>query len=94
MLSDELARYSNVVSMEEGFSGRGGLDAMLSSFLRDRSIDTGFAAIGVQGGYRFELGSRIELHEQVGIGPDAVARRLLEIHGGGATARSASGAGV
>jgi transketolase len=28
--------------------------------------------IGVEGGYRFELGSREELHEQVGIGPQSV----------------------
>jgi transketolase len=93
-LRDELARYTAVVSLEEGFSGRGGLDALLSSFLRERSIDAEFAAIGVQGGYRFELGSRIELHEQAGIGPDAVARRVLEIHGGAGTARSARGAGA
>jgi transketolase len=37
--------------------------------------------LGVQGSYRFELGTRAELHEQVGIGLQSVARsigRLLQ----------------
>ena len=33
--------------------------------------------IGVEGGYRFELGSRTELHEQVGIGVNVVTKKVL-----------------
>ena len=32
--------------------------------------------IGVEARYRFELGSRMELHEQVGIGPESVLRNV------------------
>jgi transketolase len=77
-LREELSRYETVVSMEEGFAGRGGLDALLYNFIGHNAIDVKLLNIGVEGGYRFELGTRAELHEQVGIGPDVVTRRILD----------------
>jgi transketolase len=77
-LRDELSRYQTIVSMEEGFAGRGGLDALLYNFIGHNAIDVKLLNIGVEGGYRFELGTRTELHEQVGIGPDVVTRRILD----------------
>ena len=71
-----VSRYKGIVSMEEGFRGRGGLDAMLFEFVARRNMPQRIHNIGVEGGYRFELGSRIELHEQVGIGPEYVAKRV------------------
>ncbi len=78
-LRKELARYHTVVSMEEGFAGCGGLDALLGEFARRTALDIRLVNVGVEGGYRFELGTRAELHEQVGIGRDVVTRRLLEL---------------
>jgi len=78
-LREELQRYETVVSMEEGFAGRGGLDALLYNFIAHTEIAAKLLNIGVEGGYRFELGTRAELHEQVGIGPDVVTRRLLDL---------------
>ncbi|WP_445367083.1 transketolase family protein [Methylomonas sp. BW4-1] len=75
-LADELAGYQGLVSLEEGFSGRGGVDAMLFDFLARRNLPLTLLNLGVNGGYRFELGTRAELHEQVGIGPEAVQRRV------------------
>lgn len=78
-LGAELRRYHTVVSMEEGFAGRGGLDALLGEFFRKAALNIRLVNIGVEGGYRFELGTRAELHEQVGIGPDVVFRKLQEL---------------
>jgi transketolase len=80
-LREALQSYEAVVSMEEAFAGRGGLDALLFNFLEHEGIDAKLLNIGVEGGYRFELGTRAELHEQVGIGPDAVTRRVLDLSG-------------
>lgn len=80
-LRRELQSYRMIVSMEEGFSGRGGLDALLYNFIGHHELDIPLKNIGVEGGYRFELGTRAELHEQVGIGPDVVTRRLLALFG-------------
>ena len=77
-LREELLPYQAIVSMEEGFAGRGGLDALLGEFLRRSEMSARLINIGVEGGYRFELGTRAELHEQVGIGPDVVTSRILD----------------
>lgn len=73
-----LTAYSGVVTMEEGFSGRGGLDAMMFDLLARRGLKIAMLNIGVEGGYRFELGTRSELHERVGIGVEVATRRVSE----------------
>jgi transketolase len=45
---------------------------MLFEFIARRNLDAKMLNIGVEGAYHFELGTRIELHEKVGIGPLAV----------------------
>ncbi|MDK9701610.1 MAG: transketolase [Sulfuritalea sp.] len=71
-----LGRYSGIVTMEEGFRGRGGLDSMMFDFLARRKFDARVLNIGVEPAYRFELGTRAELHEQVGIGVGAVEKSI------------------
>jgi transketolase len=71
-LEEVISSYDGIVSMEEGFRGRGGVDSMLFEFVSRRNLNLKILNIGVQGGYRFELGSREELHEQVGIGQNYV----------------------
>jgi len=71
-LYDTLKSYGGIVSLEEGFRGRGGLDSMLFEFIARHEIKAKMLNIGVEGVYHFELGTRTELHEKVGIGPQAV----------------------
>jgi transketolase len=63
-----LSTYKGIVTLEEGFRGRGGVDSMMFEFISRRGLDARMLNIGVEGAYHFELGSRAELHEQVGIG--------------------------
>ena len=67
-----LEPYAGIVSLEEGFRGRGGLDSMLFEFISRRGLSARMLNIGVAGAYSFELGTRTELHEKAGIGPQAV----------------------
>ncbi len=76
-LCSVLENYAGIVTLEEGFKGRGGLDAMMFDLLSHRGIAAKMLNIGVEPKYRFELGSRTELHEQVGIGPEAVVKQIL-----------------
>jgi transketolase len=69
---ETLKPYAGIVSLEEGFRGRGGLDSMLFEFIARRHLAAKMLNIGVEGAYHFELGTRTELHEKVGIGPQAV----------------------
>lgn len=69
--------HSHVVSMEEGFRGRGGLDAMLFDWFGSQQLVINMLNIGVEGRYRFELGTRAELHEQVGIGANVTTKKII-----------------
>ena len=75
-LKEVLESYSGVVSMEEGFSGRGGLDSMLFEFIAKNKLDLKALSVGVEPGYSFELGSREELHEKVGIGVQSALKKI------------------
>lgn len=63
-----IRQYATIVSMEEGFSSRGGMDSMLFDLISGADLPTKLLNIGVTGGYSFELGTREELHELAGIG--------------------------
>ena len=65
---------NEVVTLEEAFEGRGGLDAFVRNQLGGSSMVLG---IGVSPRYEFELGTREELHEKAGIGPESVVHRVL-----------------
>ncbi|MFQ6334509.1 transketolase family protein [Methylophilus sp. 3sh_L] len=71
-----LSSYQAVVTMEEGFSARGGLDAMMFDFIARNHLNIRMLNIGVTGTYRFEIGERQTLHEQVGIGVETVTSKV------------------
>ncbi len=71
---DTIKTYTGIICLEEGFRGRGGLDSMLFEFVARRHLDAKILNIGVEGAYHFELGTRTQLHEKVGIGPQAVLK--------------------
>ena len=73
-----IAPYSGIVTLEEGFRGRGGLDSMMFDFMGRHDKKRPMLNIGVEGTYRFELGTRAELHELVGIGENAVNQRVRD----------------
>lgn len=77
-LQKVLSSYRGLVTMEEGFSGRGGIDAMMFEFVARQNMDISILNIGVEPKYRFELGSRTDLHEQVGIGVNVVMKKIIE----------------
>lgn len=78
VMATALRGQDGIVTMEEGFRGRGGLDALLHEWATVAMPALRQAAIGVAPDYRFELGTRAELHEQVGIGEAAAARAVAQ----------------
>jgi transketolase len=75
-LASVLSAYDGIVTMEEGFRGCGGMDALLRDFAARHALPSRLLCLGVAPAYRFDLGSRRDLHEQVGIGPDACLRAI------------------
>jgi len=76
-----LAAHTGIVTMEEGFRGRGGIDSLFFAFAARRSLPNKQLNIGVNGDYRFDLGTRGELHELVGIGVNAVTAAVADFAG-------------
>ena len=72
-----LKKYRGLITMEEGFKGRGGMDAMFFDEIARSRLKCQMLNIGVEPGYRFELGTRSELHEKVGIGIESAKVKVL-----------------
>ena len=64
-----------VISIEEAFEGRGGLDAFVRCCIPSNCKHLG---VGVTPGYEFEIGTRNEIHEKVGIGLNSVYDRIKD----------------
>jgi len=73
--------YRGIVSLEEGFAGRGGLDAKVFELVLKNNLSQKIMNIGVEGGYSFKLGSRTELHEKAGIGPTICLQKIKQFLG-------------
>jgi transketolase len=80
LLMDTLKRYQQIITLEEGFKGKGGLDNFVQNFL----IETGLAkerdifSFGIPSRYGFSLGSREEIHTCYGIGEKQILERIKE----------------
>lgn len=71
-----LEEYGAVFSMEEGFRYRGGLDARLLEMMENQNYKTSFKSFGVEPSYRYDLGSREDLHERSGIGEAKIITKI------------------
>ena len=73
-----LRRYKYVVSLEEAFVGRGGMDSRILNLINSNGLKCKFKNFGVEGGYQFEIGDRQTLHELVGIGVNVLFKKITE----------------
>jgi transketolase len=67
LLYDSLKRYEHIITMEEAFIYRGGLDALISDVLRDNNSHIGFTRFGFTDKYCFDVGDREYLHSINGL---------------------------
>ena len=63
LLFQTLNRYRRVVTVEEGFIHRGGLDALITQLLAHGGAATRVCALGVNDRYLFDVGNRAQLHK-------------------------------
>lgn len=79
-LRQTLLKYRHIVTVEEGFVGNGGLDALIAQLLNEDRHSVTLDHIGFNDHYVFELGTRDHLHARSGIDESAltaaVTRRL------------------
>ncbi len=75
-LSTIIKNFRSIFTLEEGFVERGGVDAIIGALIREEKINCQHEPIGVEPNYRFELGSRDELHAMVGIGKKTIIEKV------------------
>ena len=78
-LLESLEGYRSVVTVEEGFVNRGGLDSYVSQMLMKNRKHTKVTSLGVDDRYLFELGGRERLHRICGIDEDGIVDAISEV---------------
>jgi transketolase len=62
-LSRIIKRYKSVITVEEGFIHKGGLDSLILDLLNRNNIRIPVKSMGFEDVYTFEVGSREYLHK-------------------------------
>lgn len=73
-LAGVLQSYRHIVSLEEAFIGKGGLDSLMRKLIDDYSLNCRFYPKGIDPHYEFALGDRQCHHERSGIGIDSLSQ--------------------
>jgi len=63
LLFDKIKDYKTIITMEEGFINKGGLDSLISSILNKKNSNIKLIRIGFGDKYVFDIGSREHLHK-------------------------------
>jgi len=66
-LFDVLSPYRHLISVEESFIRRGGLDALILSIFNDRDRSASLTPLGLKDAYLFENGNRDVMYERLGM---------------------------
>ena len=67
-----------IFSIEEGFTQRGGLDALLFNVINRHHVQAPYVNGGIDQGYRFELGERAQLHDDLGLSASQLTHRIQQ----------------
>jgi transketolase len=79
LLYDSLKRYEHIITLEEAFIYRGGLDALISDVLRDNNSHIGFTRFGFTDKYCFDVGDREYLHSINGLTEKNIMESIRKI---------------
>jgi len=78
-LAAELAACRVILTMEEGFIGRGGMDSLLALPLMPRLPSARWIHAGLDPHYRFEIGPRDQLLAANGLSSSVLAGRVMAL---------------
>jgi len=78
-LKAELNNYEILVTLEEGFIWRGGLDSLVASLTMASKTPKPVYPLGFDDAYIFEVGDRKHLHEVAGLGVDKIVEQIKRL---------------
>lgn len=76
LLSKELSLYQGIITLEEGFSGKGGLDSLVLAILAHDEQKLTFKGLGFGDSYLPDVGGRAYLHSLAGLDDAGVAETV------------------
>ena len=79
-LKTELNNYEILVTLEEGFIWRGGLDSLVVSLTLSSKTPKPVYPLGFDDKYIFEVGDRKHLHEVAGLGVDRIVEKIKALN--------------
>lgn len=79
-LQSELNPYDILVTLEEGFIWRGGLDSLVASLTLASKTPKPVYPLGFDDAYIFEVGDRKHLHEIAGLGVDKIVEQIKALN--------------
>jgi len=80
LLIDEVKNYKIIITLEEGFINRGGLDMLIMGILNKKSICRKIINLGFPNKYSFAVGSRKYLHKLNGLDEESIIKTILAFH--------------
>lgn len=80
-LAETISRYKHVITVEEGFIGKGGMDSIILNLLNAHCRGIGMSALGFPDKYVFERGNRAYLHKLYGIDAAGISRLVARVSG-------------
>ncbi len=78
-LAQAMSRYTCVVTLEEGFIGRGGLDSLVASCVREYGLNVELKALGFKDEYLFAPGARESLYRRHGLGQEQIVDLIASL---------------
>jgi len=78
-LSSALRKYKSVVTVEEAFVGKGGLDSLIMHLLNDEGSGIRVRSLGFGDSYVFKSGGREYLHEEAGFSEKDILRVINDV---------------
>ena len=76
---DALVRYKYIITLEEAFINKGGLDSFVIGVLNSRASDIKIKSKGFKDSYAFDVGSRDYLHKLNKLDEDSIAADIREM---------------
>ncbi|MEM7182553.1 MAG: transketolase C-terminal domain-containing protein [Spirochaetota bacterium] len=76
LLLKKLNSYDVIITVEEGFINKGGLDNTIASLFRRNDILKKVVSMGLQDRYIFHIGSRENLHAKNGVGIESIVQQI------------------
>lgn len=78
LLYKTLSQYKNIITMEEAFINKGGLDSLIDSLLRKNNSSLELTKLGFGDQYVFEVGDREYLHKVNGLDIENIVNIVRE----------------